>query len=72
MREREQPGKLTVEHIRDYLAHPPARRDGMMRGDDGLERPAWIGQSVLAHACLLLRNSFLEKPKTPSLLFLVR
>ena len=42
-----------VEHIRDYLAHPPARRDEMMRGDDGLERPAWIGQSVLAHACLL-------------------
>jgi len=42
-----------IEHIRDYLAHPPARRDEMMRGDDGLERPAWIGQSVLAHACLL-------------------
>jgi len=43
-----------VEHIRDYLAHPPARRDEMtMRGDDGLERPAWIGPSVLAHACLL-------------------
>ncbi|RLC56681.1 MAG: hypothetical protein DRI80_15935, partial [Chloroflexota bacterium] len=42
-----------VEYIRDYLAHPPARRDGMMRGDDGLERPAWIGQSTLAHACLL-------------------
>jgi len=42
-----------VEYIRDYLAHPPARRDGMMRGDDGLERPAWIGQSNLAHACLL-------------------
>ncbi len=42
-----------VERIRDYLAHPPARRDGMMRGDDGLERPAWIGQSNLAHACLL-------------------
>ena len=42
-----------VEHVRDYLAHPPARRDEMIRGDDGLERPAWIGQSVLAHACLL-------------------
>jgi hypothetical protein len=42
-----------VEHVRDYLAHPPARRGEMMRGDDGLERPAWIGQSVLAHACLL-------------------
>ena len=42
-----------VEHIRDYLAHPPARRDEMMQGDDDLERPAWIGQSVLAHACLL-------------------
>ncbi len=42
-----------VEHIRDYLAHPPGRLDEMMRGDDGLEGPAWIGQSVLAHACLL-------------------
>jgi hypothetical protein len=42
-----------VEHIRDYLAHPPARRDGMMRGDDDLERPAWIAPCVLAHACLL-------------------
>jgi hypothetical protein len=43
-----------AEHIRDYLAYPPARRDGMMmRGDDGLESPAWIGPSVLAHACLL-------------------
>jgi hypothetical protein len=42
-----------VEHIRDYLAHPPAHRDEMTRGDDGLESPAWVGQSVLAHACLL-------------------
>lgn len=42
-----------VEHIRDYLAHPPAHLDEMIRGDDGLERPAWIEQSVLAHACLL-------------------
>jgi hypothetical protein len=42
-----------VEHIRDYLAHPPARLDEMMRGGDDLERPARIGQSALAHACLL-------------------
>lgn len=42
-----------IEHIRDYLAPQPARRDEMMRGDDDLERPAWIGQSVLTHACLL-------------------
>jgi hypothetical protein len=40
-------------HIRDYLAHPPSRRDEIVRGDDGLERPAWIDRSVLAHACLL-------------------
>jgi hypothetical protein len=42
-----------AEHVRDYLAHPPARQDGIVRGDDGLERPAWIDPSVLAHACLL-------------------
>jgi hypothetical protein len=42
-----------VEHMRDYLAHPPARVDEMMRGDDDLERPVGISQSVLAHACLL-------------------
>jgi hypothetical protein len=42
-----------AEHIRDYLAHPPSRRDEIVRGDDGLERPAWIDRSVLAHACLL-------------------
>ena len=42
-----------VEHVREYQADPPARPDDMMRGADGLERPAWIGQSVLAHACLL-------------------
>jgi hypothetical protein len=40
-------------HIRDYLVHPPSRRDEIVRGDDGLERPAWIDRSVLAHACLL-------------------
>jgi hypothetical protein len=45
-----------VEHIRDYLAHPPARPDEIMRGDDGLERPAWIGPSVLTHACLLAND----------------
>jgi hypothetical protein len=42
-----------VEHIRDYLANPPVRRVEIMRGGDGLERPVWIDQSVLAHACLL-------------------
>ncbi len=42
-----------VEHVRDYLAHPPAGRGEMTRGDDGLERPARIDQSILAHACLL-------------------
>jgi hypothetical protein len=42
-----------AEHIRDYLAHPPSRRDEIVRGDNGLERPAWIDRSVLAHACLL-------------------
>jgi hypothetical protein len=42
-----------AEHVRDYLAHPPARQDGIGRGSDDLERPAWIGPSVLAHACLL-------------------
>jgi len=42
-----------AEHVRDYLADPPARPDVMMRGDDDLERPAWIGPPVLAHACLL-------------------
>ena len=46
-----------IEHIRDYLAHPPAHRDEMiMRGGDGLESPAWIGSSVLAHACLLAND----------------
>jgi hypothetical protein len=42
-----------VEHVRDYLTQPPARPDMMMRGDDDLERPAWIGPPILAHACLL-------------------
>jgi hypothetical protein len=42
-----------VEHIRDYLAHPPVRPDVMMQVVDGLESPAGIDQSVLAHACLL-------------------
>ncbi len=42
-----------VEHIRDYLARPPALQHERVRGDDGVERPAWIGPSVLAHACLL-------------------
>jgi hypothetical protein len=42
-----------VEYLRGYLAHPPARLDEMRIGDDGLESPAWIDRSVLAHACLL-------------------
>ena len=42
-----------VEHIRDYLAHPPSRQAEIMQGDDDLERPTWIQPSVLAHACLL-------------------
>jgi hypothetical protein len=42
-----------VEHIRDYLSHPPVRPEVMMRVVDGLESPAGIDQSVLAHACLL-------------------
>jgi hypothetical protein len=43
----------TVEHVRDYLANPPVRRVEIMRGGDAIERPVWIDQSVLAHACLL-------------------
>lgn len=42
-----------VEHIRDYLAHPPGRQAEVGWSGDDLERPARIGQSVLAHACLL-------------------
>ncbi len=42
-----------VEHIRDYIAHPPDRSGAVVLPSDGLERPVWIGQSVLAHAFLL-------------------
>ena len=45
--------KQAVEHVRDYLAHPPAHRGEIVLGVDSLERPVWIDQSVLAHACLL-------------------
>ncbi|HUV91104.1 MAG TPA: hypothetical protein VMY80_15735 [Anaerolineae bacterium] len=45
-----------VEHLRNYLAHPPARQLIVELNGDGLERPAWVGQAVLAHACMLAED----------------
>jgi hypothetical protein len=42
-----------VEHVRDYLAHVPADRVVFTWDNNGLEIPAQIDRSVLAHACLL-------------------
>jgi hypothetical protein len=42
-----------AEHVRNYLAHPSGRQGAVWWDGDDLERPAWIGPSVLAHACLL-------------------
>jgi hypothetical protein len=47
--------RQAVQHVQDYLAHPPARTE--VWGDvDSLERPVWIDKSVLAHACLLAED----------------
>ena len=53
--ERTQLMQQAVQHIRDYLAQSASRqgRSFLWPGDDGLERPAIIDNSVLAHACLL-------------------
>jgi hypothetical protein len=51
--------RQAARHVRDYLAHPPGRQEQVEWDVDDLERPAamqsiaWIGESVLAHACLL-------------------
>jgi hypothetical protein len=42
-----------VEYIRDYIANPPERSGAVVLPPDGLERPVWVGQSVLAHVLLL-------------------
>jgi hypothetical protein len=44
-----------AEHVKDYLAHPPRDRGTLEEelGSDGLESPAWITGSVLAHSYLL-------------------
>jgi hypothetical protein len=47
--------RRATQHMREYLARPPHRPEmiGLWGGEDDLERPAWVDQSVLAHACLL-------------------
>lgn len=47
--------RQAAEYIRAYLARPtsPHGPSFLGSGDDGLERPAVIDKSVLAHACLL-------------------
>jgi hypothetical protein len=46
-----------AQHVKDYLAHPSGRQEaGTWWGEDGLERPAWIDKSVLAHAYLLAED----------------
>src|SRR5512139_1289747 len=42
-----------LQHIRTYMAQPPASPGPYWPGDDGLERPVRISQPLLAHACLL-------------------
>ena len=42
-----------VRHLRDYLTRGPRYQPEAGWDLDGLEREAWIGKSVLAHACLL-------------------
>ncbi len=46
----------TVQHIQSYLARPSRRMNNVGRGEDDLERPAIIDQSILAHACLLAED----------------
>jgi hypothetical protein len=48
--------RRAVQHVGDYLAHPPSRQVEVGWGGDDLESPAWIGASVLAHACLLAED----------------
>ncbi|MEW5959371.1 MAG: hypothetical protein AB1801_16710 [Chloroflexota bacterium] len=45
--------RQAVQHVRDYLAHPPGRQSEVGWAGDDLEQPARIDPSVLAHACLL-------------------
>lgn len=42
-----------VQHVQEYLAHPPDCQAVAWPRDDGLESPVWIDSSVLAHAYLL-------------------
>jgi hypothetical protein len=42
-----------VQHVRDYRAHPPARKDVGEWDVGDPERAVWVNASVLAHACLL-------------------
>lgn len=54
--EEARPGLMqqAADRVKDYLAHPP--RDSQMTADwreDGLESPAWIDNSILAHVHLL-------------------
>ncbi|MDH7485353.1 MAG: hypothetical protein QHJ81_03660 [Anaerolineae bacterium] len=48
--------RQAVEHLRYCLAHPPSRQVEAWPGEDDLERPVWVGKSVLAHACLLAED----------------
>jgi hypothetical protein len=42
-----------AQHVRDYRAHPPARKDVGEWDVGDPERAVWVNASVLAHACLL-------------------
>jgi len=44
-----------VRHIQDYLAHASSHQGiaELWWSEDSLDRPAWVGKSVLAHAYLL-------------------
>ncbi len=44
--------RRALQHLQDYLAHPPSRDAVGWRGDD-LELPALPSKAALAHACLL-------------------
>lgn len=48
--------RQAVGHVRHCLAHPPSREVEVWPGEDDLERPVWVGKSVLAHACLLAED----------------
>jgi len=49
--------RQAAQHVKEYLSHPP-HRDVVEPGweEDGLEWPAWVGKSVLAHAYALPVN----------------